>query len=693
MAHFFVDKFNLQYFSDGTLNFDTKVDTDGLNEGTDEVGSKFGKLGSIFETGLGVLTGNLMTEAVGKLQELGASVVDAGADYEQLVGGVQKLYGNMGQSVEEYAEAQGKSVAEVKDDWQALEDAQNKALENANNAYKTSGMSMNDYMETATSFSAALINSLGGDTMKAAEQTDVAMQAISDNVNTFGSDAEAVKNAFMGFSKANYTMLDNLKLGYGGTKTEMERLIADANEYAATIGESSDLSIDSFSDIVTAIQLVQEKQNIAGTTAREAASTYSGSLAMLQASWENVLTAIGSGENMQSAVSGLAESLVAYGSNAVKMLSTIVEQVPAFISTAVSTLISMLMENSGKIAEVGTQLMTSFSTALSTTIPEMLTKGTEIVTKIVEGITTNLPQVQQKASEMLSQFLNTITTSLPNILQKGVELVTQLVNGFIATIPTLMVAAGDMISQFLGFIMQNLPSILSAGVSLLTNIVNGIINNLPQIAAAAVKVVLQLASTIVSNLPTILAKGIEIIIKLVAGIIQAIPRVIAAVPQIIRAITSTLGSFDWWSVGKNIIQGIVNGVKSVAGALKEAILDIARSALDSVKRFFGIASPSKVMAKQVGRFLPLGIAQGIEGETDEAVKAMEDSASKIEGAAQITPSSIISGARSAVGNAASTLTQGISEKMTTINVPLYIDGREFARAEAPYLNKQLAWEA
>ncbi len=164
-----------------------------------------------------------------------------------MVGGVQKLYGNMGNTLEEYAERTGQTVAQAKSEWEALEGAQNTVLNNAKNAYKEVGMSANDYMEIATSFSASLISSLGGDTQAAAEQTQVAMKAIADNVNTFGTNIEDVTNAFKGFSKQNYTMLDNLKLGYGGTKQEMEHLIADANEYAESIGLAGDLTIDSFS--------------------------------------------------------------------------------------------------------------------------------------------------------------------------------------------------------------------------------------------------------------------------------------------------------------------------------------------------------------------------------------------------------------------------------------------------------------
>lgn len=205
-----------------------------------------------------------VTAAGAGVAALTKSAASAYGEYEQLVGGVNKLFGDASEQLMGYAEE----------------------------AYKTSGLFANEYMEQATSFSAALINSLGGDTKKAAEMTDVAMRAMSDNVNTFGTDAAAVQNAFQGFSKQNYTMLDNLKLGYGGTKTEMERLIADANEYAASIGQASDLSIDSFADIVQAIELIQQKQNIAGTTAKEAASTLQGSFEMTKSAWTNLVAGL-----------------------------------------------------------------------------------------------------------------------------------------------------------------------------------------------------------------------------------------------------------------------------------------------------------------------------------------------------------------------------------------------------------------
>ena len=231
----------------------------GAGEGASALSSKWAMFGKV-AAGVGAATAAAVGAAAVGVGKLTKASIEAYANYEQLAGGVKKLYG----------------------------DASEEVMKFANDAYKTSGMSANQYMEQATQFSAALINSLG-DQSAAAKQTDVAMRAISDNYNTFGGDIQNVQNAFQGFAKGQFNMLDNLRLGYGGTRGEMERLIADANEYAEANGMAADLSIDSFSDIVTAIDLIQQKQGIAGTTAAEAAKTIEGSLNMTKAAWENLV--------------------------------------------------------------------------------------------------------------------------------------------------------------------------------------------------------------------------------------------------------------------------------------------------------------------------------------------------------------------------------------------------------------------
>ena len=300
--------------------------SDGLKGADNDAATAGSLMGGKLKAAFGKVVAGIGAAAVGKqILDLGKSAFQAYSDFEQLSGGVAKLYGDAGMDVQQYAAAQGKSVSEVTATWQRNNAAQATVMNNAAQAFKTCGMSANDYMQQATSFSAALINSLGGDTQKAAAMTDVAMRAMSDNINTFGSSAEDVSNAFNGFAKQNYTMLDNLKLGYGGTKEEMQRLINDANEWGKANGEASDLSIDSFADVVQAVQQIQEKQQIAGTTAREAATTIEGSMNSAKAAWTNLLTELGKSDgNVKAAVQQLFAAGVQVLKNALPRVGQIV---------------------------------------------------------------------------------------------------------------------------------------------------------------------------------------------------------------------------------------------------------------------------------------------------------------------------------------------------------------------------------
>lgn len=301
-----------------------------LDEAKDKVVDTFGGISTAAKVGLGV--------AAAGIAGFAKVSVDAYSQYEQLSGGIQKLYGNMGMSVEEYARTNNKSVEEVTSAWQRNERAQKIVFDNAQQAYKTAGMSANDYMQQATTFSAKLIRDLGGNTEEAARVTDVAIRAMSDNYNTFGGNIQDIQNAFNGFAKENYSMLDNLKLGYGGTKSEMERLIADANEYAASIGKASNLSIDSFADVVEAIQLIQEKQQIAGTTAREASTTIEGSFNTMKAAWVNFVTEFGKNDgDVGARTQELVESVSTYLGNLIPRISQIAraafEEIPKVLKS------------------------------------------------------------------------------------------------------------------------------------------------------------------------------------------------------------------------------------------------------------------------------------------------------------------------------------------------------------------------
>lgn len=328
-------------------------------------------------------------------------------DAEQLVGGVEKLYGDSASIVEKYAA----------------------------DAYKTSQMSANQYMETATQFSASLISSLGGDTQKAAEQTDVAMRAISDNVNVFGSNMEDVTNAFKGFSKQNYTMLDNLKLGYGGTKTEMERLISDANEYAASIGQASDLSIDSFSDIVTAIELIQEKQNIAGTTAKEAASTLQGSSMMFKTAWENLVSGI---SDPNADIGTLIDNVVSSAEAAIGNLLPVIERAINGIGTIITDLAPVIAEKLPALIEK--------------IAPPILTAIGTLFGSIVQA----LPGLLQTISDAIPGLIKIITDALPEILPSLVEAIGILIDGIAKALPELIDQILDVLPELMKSIWDGL---------------------------------------------------------------------------------------------------------------------------------------------------------------------------------------------------------------------------------------------
>lgn len=631
-----------------------KLDSSEYDKGLNEAESKGTSIGSKIGSGLvktakaaGVAIGAAAT-AVGALAT--ASVKNF-ADYEQLVGGVQKLYGNAGQSLKEYAKATGQTVEQAKGDYKKLEKAQNMVLDNASQAYKTAGMDMNTYMENATSFSAALINSLGGDTVQAAKQTDVAMRAISDNVNTFGSDMDSVTNAFMGFSKQNYTMLDNLKLGYGGTKEEMQRLIDDANAWGKANGEASNLSINSFSDVVTAIEQIQKAQGIAGTTQREAASTISGSIEMTKAAWSNLLTAFSDPEQdigakidqlVESAgaafgnlVPVIEQSLQGIGQFVEKIAPMISEKLPVVVQTvlpsllsAATSLVSGLVTALPSIILVIVQqipmLIDGIVTAITATAPAFLDAGKQLFKMLGDGIKSAASFAEKNGSNVIDKVLNTITKNLPKFLDNGVKLITNLANGLLNALPTVISKAGDIMSKLISFIVKNAPTMLEKGVDLIVNLANGLVKALPNIVASAMEVTAKLIQQILKALPQLIEAGFKLIGKLAAGIIKAIPDAINAVTSVRDKAIETLKSFNWLSIGVNIINGIVSGIKSMGSAVITAILGIAKSSFDAIKNFFGIKSPSKKMRDEIGRRIVDGMIQGINDKKENAKKSAEE---------------------------------------------------------------------
>lgn len=569
-------------------------ETSGLGSKVNTIFSAIGKVGKVAATGLAVSFATVSTV-------IGKSIKEY-ADYEQLWGGVQKLYGTAGKSIEEYAQSVGKSVDQVRGEYSNLETAQNLMLQQANEAYKTSGLSANKYMEQATSFSAALINSLGGDTVAAAKQTDVAMRAMSDNINTFGGDIQNVQNAFQGFAKQNYTMLDNLKLGYGGTKTEMERLIADANEYAASIGQASNLSIDSFSDIVTAIDLVQQKQGVAGTTAREAATTISGSIGMLKSAWENLLAGLANKDaDITKLVSNVVDSMQAVITNVAPVFETaangLLQLIDNVIPLLTSKLPSVIDQFLPKLVQVAANLFVGLAKALPSLVTSLISMIPIIFNSIKKALIDASPQLIESGKlivegfkeffsddavtdfaemvagiyEKVGEFLQ---EGLPTFMEYGGMILNTLLQGMATVIPSVFVLAADIINGLVAGLSQQLPSIATAAGNIISGLVEGLIQAIPKILTAAAEIVINLVQGIINALPSLLDAGMKIVNSLTQGINSVLPQIPAIIVNLVQNLVNIIMSTDWIGLGSKVIQYIANGVQAVFSLIPTLIKTI-----------------------------------------------------------------------------------------------------------------------
>lgn len=510
----------------------------------DSAGSSFG--GKM----VGMIKKVIAAAAIGKA--LSASISE-GAALEQSLGGIETLF----------------------------KDSADKVKANAAKAYQTAGMSANDYMELTTSFSASLLSSLAGDTSKAADVADMAMVDMSDNANKMGTNMEDIKNAYQGFAKQNYTMLDNLKLGYGGTKSEMERLLADAQKISGV-----EYNIDNLADVYSAIHVIQGQLDITGTTAKEAATTISGSFNQMKAAAKNVMGEIALGMDVGPALNELANTIITFAvGNLLPAVWNVISALPSAIVT--------------------------FVTALG---PQLFAAVSGLIPQIASGITTGIPTLYQSAMQLMDQFNIGIQEQLPILLQKGVDFITNIVNGILQNLPQVITMAGNVITYFANTIISMLPTILSAGARLLLRLVNGIINNLPQIAQAAATAIVRFVASIGQNLPQILQSGITIIAKLAAGLIRAIPNLVGQIPAIISAIVNAFTSQNWGSIGINIISGIASGLRSAAHMLWDAVKGVLGGFKENVLAFFGIHSPSRWGA-YVGEMIDTGIANGLIGKT------------------------------------------------------------------------------
>ena len=586
---------------------------------SEQLGSEGDSAGKMFGANMaGAIKGVIAAAGIGKA--ISASI-NEGAALQQSLGGIETLF----------------------------KDSADKVKENAAQAFRTAGMSANEYMEMTTSFAASLLSSLGNDTDKAADVADMAMVDMSDNANKMGTSMELIQNAYQGFAKQNYTMLDNLKLGYGGTKTEMERLLADAQKITGI-----KYDINNLSDVYSAIHVIQGELGITGTTAKEAATTFTGSFMAMKAAAKNLVGNLSLGNDIQQPLLDLQETVhTFFVGNFLPMIGNVIKGIPALIEQGLSMMtmnLNLLAGNADKLVEQGLQLVTSLITGIVNGVPFLIEAAWNVISafgialletdwaEVANNLITNLRtgvdnaagQILGTDKNIIGAVLDAITKNLPKVLAKGMEILTNVVNGIISKIPVLISATGTVVNNFINKILQMLPEVLQSGVQMILSVVNGIINNLPQVVSSASQVASDFINAIGAPLPGILQTGIEILGNLASGIVRAIPDLVAQIPQIVDGIIGVFTNTDWWSVGKNIISGIASGLAGAAGQLWGAVKGVLGGFKDRVLAFFGIHSPSR-WGIWVGEMIDQGFAKGIEGNLGpirKSVNLMEGTVTK-----------------------------------------------------------------
>ena len=586
--------------------------------------------------------------------KLGKEVISAYADYEQLVGGIDTLFKDSSLEMQRYAA----------------------------NAYKTAGMSANDYMDTVTSFSASLISSLGGDTEKAVKYADMAITDMSDNANKMGSDMSTIQTAYQGFAKQNYTMLDNLKLGYGGTKAEMERLLADAEKIS---GIHYDVS--SYADIVDAIHVIQTEMGITGTTAEEADKTISGSINSLKAALSNLVVGFGDANaDMEMLCNNAVDALKTVIKNITPVIANIIAVLPTVTNALLETMADLLPTLLTTIAELFGQVLTTILNLLPELIPAVIAAimtivntivenlpliieaAMQIITAIITGIAEALPELIPAAVQAIITIVEGLIANLPLLLDAALQLIKGLAQGLLAALPVLIEALPRIILAIVDFILGAIPQIIDAGIQLLTSlvaalpeiiqaiveaiplIIDGIITAvldalplivqvgidlfialiqaLPEIIAticeAIPEIIDGILTALIDNIDKIIMAGVELFVALIENLPTIIAEIVKAVPKIVEGIVKAFGDLVYKMVeaGANLIKGIWDGIKQAGSWLWNKVKGWANDLISGVKSLFGIHSPSTVFAG-IGENMGLGLGEGFIDAMEDVEKEMQ----------------------------------------------------------------------
>lgn len=766
---------------------------------TEELGGEAESAGN--SAGLNIVSAIKGAIAAAGIGALIKSTLSEGSALEQSIGGIETLYKESSDTMIKYA----------------------------NEAYKTAGMSANNYMQTSTSFAAALLKGVGGDTAKAAEAANTAIIDMSDNANKMGTSMDSIQMAYQSFAKGNYGMLDNLKLGYGGTKTEMERLLADAQKLTGV-----KYDINNLSDVYSAIHVIQDELGVTGTTAREGATTFEGSMSAMKAAAQNLMGSIALGDDIGPKLQALTESVFTFVfDNLIPMLGNILAAVPGLVIGIAEGIVAGIPKILSVITNLVTEIantlinydwqgsamsfVTSLNSGISTNLPQLLQSGVGIITNLVSGLVSALPNIISAAGIIISGLITAIATALPMLLksgadlilgilsgfesgkvnialsmmdaigniistvmdalpelitagiqiitgfitgmmslngeavgntaeimsnlvqkiadgipeflEKGMEILNALIDGIVNSLPQIIETAIQVIKNIVEALVSALPTIITTGIGIITSLINGIAQNLPSLVSKATEIIMEIVKTLVSNLPGILATGVQIIGALLSGLVQAMPQILSAIAnlalsivkaimvlqtqlmqagiQIIAGLASGIAgkvssviseitklaseiinkvkSINLVDIGKQLIEGLANGIKGAAGKVADAAKNAAKDAFNAAKSFLGIHSPSRLMRDEIGKYIPAGIAEGINGNaksiTFDKVNAriMQEARST-----QLTMNSIDT---TSSGSESIDILGNITDALSKFYIVM--DGKKVGRIASPEVNRAL----
>lgn len=549
-----------------------------------ELAPKIGKLAVKGVAAAGAAIGTITKFAVSSYSE-----------YEQLAGGVETLFGAQGMSLKKYAKSIGETVGQAKGKYDQLIQAQTEVMNNAKIAYKTAGMSANDYMNTITSFAAALKQSTANET-EAAKVANMAVIDMADNANKMGTNMEDIQNAYQGFSKQNYTMLDNLKLGYGGTKSEMERLLQDAEKLTGI-----HYDINNLSDVYKAINAIQGKLGITGTTGEEAMKTIDGAMKMTKASWDNLLTGLADPKQaVGPLISEFTNSLGILAKNVTpkikevfnalpdaliqitpQLMNTIIDLAPSLILAAINLVAGLIGALPGILEPIFSELTDIFNK-----IPQFLKGNANIVDGFLKSIDSGKPSIAAKGIEMITALINAIINSLPIIIQIGAKIIDSLGSSISSNMPSFLSRFLDILIQLSQMILTNLPILVGVGMKLIFSLVQGLMSSLPTLISKVPTIIANLADAFSNSAQTIFVWGIKIIAEIIKGLVMAIPSLIANIPKIIHAIFAVWNAINWWNLGKGLISGIAKGISGMGGSLVNTAKNLFNSLKSHVSNIF-----------------------------------------------------------------------------------------------------------